>query len=85
VILGGMGTLCGPVIGAFVLVLIEDALMSLTDHWLLVLGIFVILLVVLVPHGLAGLVSRIFEQSHTRPRPAARTGKPLIAEEAPNV
>jgi branched-chain amino acid transport system permease protein len=62
VILGGMGTLHGPVLGAFVLVFLEDLLMAATEHWLLVMGLFVIAVVVLLPHGLAGLASRLVER-----------------------
>src|SRR6059036_1798459 len=38
VILGGMGTLVGPVIGAVVLLLLEDVLSALTAHWQIILG-----------------------------------------------
>lgn len=54
VILGGMGTLVGPVIGAFALVLLEDYVADLTDHWKLVIGLFVIGVVLFLPEGLVG-------------------------------
>lgn len=63
VILGGMGTLFGPVLGAFVIVLLETWLEGLTEHWLLVFGVFVVAVVLFLPNGLAGLL--------VRPRPAA--------------
>ena len=59
VILGGMGTLYGPVLGAFVLVLLHDQVQDVTVHWQLVQGIFVILVVLFLPHGIAGLVARL--------------------------
>jgi branched-chain amino acid transport system permease protein len=55
VILGGMGTLHGPVIGAFVLVLLQDFLASETKHWLLPMGLFIILAVLALPGGLGRL------------------------------
>jgi branched-chain amino acid transport system permease protein len=55
VILGGMGTLYGPVLGAFVLVLVETELAAMTKHWLLPMGLFVILAVLFLPRGIAGL------------------------------
>ncbi len=58
VILGGMGTLYGPVLGAFVLVLLHDQVQDITVHWQLVQGVFVILVVLFLPHGVAGLVAR---------------------------
>ncbi|MBM3564896.1 MAG: branched-chain amino acid ABC transporter permease [Alphaproteobacteria bacterium] len=56
VLLGGMGTLYGPILGAAVLVLMEDRISGLWDHWLLVMGFFVIALVLFLPHGLAGMI-----------------------------
>jgi branched-chain amino acid transport system permease protein len=52
VILGGMGTLDGPIIGAIVLVSLENFLGDLTTHWLLPMGLFIIGAVLLLPHGL---------------------------------
>jgi branched-chain amino acid transport system permease protein len=55
VILGGMGTLFGPVIGAFVLLLMEDYFATLTERWLLIEGLFVMAVALLMPRGIAGL------------------------------
>lgn len=58
VLLGGMGTLFGPVLGAFALELARMGFEQVTEHWLLPMGLFVIALVVLLPKGLAGLLTR---------------------------
>ena len=58
VILGGMGTLYGPMLGAFAWVLLQDALIDTTRHWLLPMGIFIMLAVLFLPQGLAGLIRR---------------------------
>lgn len=58
VILGGMGTLVGPVIGAFALVFLEDWAAELTDHWKLIVGLFVIAVVLFLPNGLIGPLAR---------------------------
>jgi branched-chain amino acid transport system permease protein len=55
VVLGGMGTLLGPAVGAFVLVLLQDFIAGLTTHWLLPMGLFVIVAVLALPDGIAGL------------------------------
>ena len=55
VILGGVGTLHGPVLGAFVFMLLEELAGSLTERPLLFLGAFVIAVVLLLPRGIAGL------------------------------
>jgi branched-chain amino acid transport system permease protein len=56
VILGGMGTLFGPVIGAVVLLLLEDVLSAMTAHWQIILGPILILVVLFAKRGLFGLV-----------------------------
>jgi branched-chain amino acid transport system permease protein len=61
VILGGCGTLWGPIIGAFVIILLEDVVSGLTEHWLLLMGGFVIGIVLLLPGGIAGLISKFVE------------------------
>lgn len=59
VLLGGMGTLYGPILGAFILVLLEDYVSGITDRWLLVMGLFVIAMVLFLPNGVAGLLNRL--------------------------
>lgn len=66
VILGGMGTVMGPVVGAVVLLLIEAVFANssfglpsqvatfINDHWMAVLGIVVVLGTMLVEKGLYG-------------------------------
>jgi branched-chain amino acid transport system permease protein len=56
VILGGMGTLVGPVIGAVVLLLLEDVLSAYTVHWQIILGPFLILVVLYAKRGLTSLL-----------------------------
>ena len=56
VILGGTGTLFGPVIGAIALLLLEDVLSALTVHWQIVLGPILILVVLFAKRGLFGLL-----------------------------
>jgi len=58
VILGGMGTLYGPVLGAFILVLLENELAGMTRHWLLPMGLFIIVAVLALPGGVAGIFQR---------------------------
>jgi len=57
VILGGMGTLIGPVLGAMALLLSEDLLASMTEHWQLYLGPFLVLVVLTTRRGIYGLLA----------------------------
>jgi branched-chain amino acid transport system permease protein len=56
VILGGMGTLIGPVLGAVVFLLLEDLLSSWTVHWQIILGPILVLVVLFARRGLVGLL-----------------------------
>jgi branched-chain amino acid transport system permease protein len=57
VILGGMGTLFGPVVGAIALLLLEQGLSSLTEHWQILLGPILVLVVLFARRGLFGLLA----------------------------
>jgi branched-chain amino acid transport system permease protein len=63
VILGGMGTLHGPILGAFALVLIQETLSDATKHWLLPMGLFIILAVLALPHGIAPWLKRFWPRA----------------------
>ncbi len=66
VVLGGLGTLVGPIIGAAVWLLIEELLTTMRlglpwglddfirDHWMLVLGAFVLIVTLKLKQGLYG-------------------------------
>ena len=56
VILGGMGTLIGPVLGAVALLLGGDLLAMVSEHWQLYLGPFLILVVLSARRGVYGLI-----------------------------
>ncbi len=56
VILGGLGTLAGPVLGAFSLMMLEEFFQSLTKHWQLLTGAVIVLVALYLPRGLAGLL-----------------------------
>ncbi len=53
-ILGGLGTLIGPLIGAIIFVLLKAQASALTDHWHLVIGVLLVITVLLGTRGLYG-------------------------------
>jgi branched-chain amino acid transport system permease protein len=59
VIMGGTGTLAGPVAGAVALLCLEELLSEVTRHWMLVLGPILVLIVLFGRGGLAGLANRL--------------------------
>lgn len=56
-ILGGTGTLLGPVFGATAFVVLQTFLVGITDHWMAILGPILIAVVMLGRRGLAGLIA----------------------------
>ena len=58
VLLGGVATISGPIVGALAYVGLYDTLLRATDLWRLALGAAIMLLVVLFPEGIAGAVQR---------------------------
>jgi branched-chain amino acid transport system permease protein len=58
VILGGMGSLVGPVLGAICLLLAEEILSGYTEHWMIVLGPLLIGVVLFAKGGIYGLIKR---------------------------
>jgi branched-chain amino acid transport system permease protein len=54
VIIGGIGTLIGPVLGAMVFMLIQEVLSSYTEQWMLFTGAIFVLMVIFLPGGLVG-------------------------------
>ncbi|MBY0236585.1 MAG: branched-chain amino acid ABC transporter permease [Burkholderiaceae bacterium] len=58
-ILGGAGALWGGVLGAAVLLLLEEVLSGYTLHWQMVLGLLLLLVVLFAPKGLAGSFARL--------------------------
>jgi branched-chain amino acid transport system permease protein len=58
VILGGTGTLFGPVFGAVAFLVIEEILSAFTTYWALPFGILLILSVLFIKGGLSGLIHR---------------------------
>jgi len=55
VILGGMASTAGPVLGAFALLFVEELLKGWTEHWQVILGPLLVLSVIFFRRGLAGI------------------------------
>jgi branched-chain amino acid transport system permease protein len=58
VILGGVGTLLGPAIGALIIVLLENLISVYTERWLLILGAIYVIVTLFAPRGIQGLFRR---------------------------
>ncbi len=74
VIVGGAGTLVGPVLGAVFFLVLQQYLSAFTDSWALFFGLIFIATVLFAPRGIWGFATRIT-------RTTARTG-PLALRKA---
>jgi branched-chain amino acid transport system permease protein len=79
VLLGGIQTLAGPVVGAFTFSWLHDAVARNTDYWRAMLGGIILLLVLLFPQGIAGFAQQLFERrrssAHANPVPKGEEAK----------
>jgi branched-chain amino acid transport system permease protein len=71
VVLGGAGTLAGPIAGAVIITLVKDIASSYDDRWYSLLGVIFILVVVFMPDGLVPGCRRLLTRLR-RPRVAVR-------------
>jgi len=58
VIIGGVGYLYGGVVGAVVLLMLEEVLVGVTPHWHIVLGLLLLGVVLFAPKGVAALFGK---------------------------
>jgi branched-chain amino acid transport system permease protein len=56
-ILGGAGTLFGPLIGVIIITFLHDFITNYTTHWSLILGIIYVLVVIFIPDGIYNLLN----------------------------
>ena len=59
VILGGVGSPRGAIVGAFAFVLLQELFQSLTSHWQLCFGATIVLVVIFLPGGLSSVSRRV--------------------------
>ena len=63
VLLGGLQTLAGPIVGAVAYHALTVELTRTTEHWRLALGLAIVLLVLAFPQGIAGFLRARFERT----------------------
>ncbi|TAF99895.1 MAG: ABC transporter permease [Betaproteobacteria bacterium] len=66
VLLGGINTLLGPVVGAAVFTWLQDTLARSTEYWRAVLGAIILLLVLAFPAGIVGSIQRFVSWAKLR-------------------
>jgi branched-chain amino acid transport system permease protein len=59
VVLGGMGSVTGPLLGAVALLVLEEALSGITEYWQIILGPLLLLVVLFARGGIDGLLRKV--------------------------
>jgi len=62
VLLGGLQTLAGPIVGAVSFTWLQDAVARNTDYWRALLGGIILLLVLVFPQGIAGAFKQLIDR-----------------------
>jgi branched-chain amino acid transport system permease protein len=68
IVLGGMRTFWGPLVGVTIFVVAQDYLSSLTDNWMTAIGALFVIIVLVFPRGILGLVARRARRGAGPPR-----------------
>jgi len=79
VLTGGMGTLFGPVVGAFVIVLASDLASALWDRWMIILGVLYILFVLFARGGIWGFYEKLLRTRKTQKRKNPRSKEAAVS------
>lgn len=64
VVIGGIGTIEGPIIGTLVYITMRETMSGLGTWYLVILGIFTIIIMIKAPQGLWGLIKNRFNNIH---------------------
>ncbi|WP_430397512.1 branched-chain amino acid ABC transporter permease [Ferrovibrio sp.] len=62
-VIGGMGTLTGPLVGAVIVVYLRETLTMLKDYNMLIYGLLLMILMIFVPRGLVGTAALFWRRS----------------------
>ncbi|MGG1677126.1 branched-chain amino acid ABC transporter permease [Neobacillus sp. NRS-1170] len=85
-LVGGIGTLSGPIVGTLLIVWLSQFLQDLQDQRMLIFGPVLTLLVIFYPRGIVGGVSSLFQMIRSKGSqkstiaPKARTAKEMVIE-----
>lgn len=77
VMLGGLGTLFGPLVGALAMILTEEGLKALTEHWMVIFGPLIVLVVTVSRQGIIGAL-HVARERHTQR--SARRHRPKLEQ-----
>jgi branched-chain amino acid transport system permease protein len=66
VLIGGKDTTSGPAIGAILLLLAEEVLQRATEHWLVGIGLIIVVIVIAAPQGIVPYLAQLLPTRRPR-------------------
>jgi len=66
VLLGGVQTLAGPVVGSAVFTWLQDSVIRTTEYWRALMGLVILVLVMAFPQGIVGGLAALAERLRWR-------------------
>jgi branched-chain amino acid transport system permease protein len=74
-LLGGIGTLAGPLVGSFVFIGLREIVQRFTVNWMLAFGIILLLIIGAFRGGIVGTIGQLWGRRQGRQRGVARAGE----------
>lgn len=68
-LLGGLGTLSGPIVGSFLFVAMREIVQRFTEHWMLGFGVLLLLIIGAFRGGVVGTIHQLLERRRARGAP----------------
>lgn len=72
VVLGGMGSVYGPLLGAIAFLGLEEVLKGYTEHWMVIFGPLIALMALIGKSGIVGLLQKFDHRKASTPVPMGR-------------
>jgi branched-chain amino acid transport system permease protein len=85
VILGGPGTLFGPLAGSLIIVFVREFVSSVTDRWLIVLGLAYVCTVLFFPNGLIGTITMVMGKKSSEDPTQSEKSQPELSNRGSTV
>jgi branched-chain amino acid transport system permease protein len=83
VLLGGVESAIGPLVGALSFTVLQDSLARSTEYWRAVMGAVMLLLVLVFPQGIAGGLHLLWTRLHARIHPRTTSTPSSIRNTSP--
>jgi branched-chain amino acid transport system permease protein len=65
-LVGGSGTIAGPIIGAMFLVLLKEWLRFMKEYYMIIYGAGIVMVMIFMPYGIVGLAKRVMGRVQSR-------------------